>query len=98
MTLISGTALIRRGWLKSYWDKRDRARDLARQYQAMREECPLVLADLARFCCAFDSTFDENRDVTLLNTGKREAWLHIEAMQGLEPADLEHLREETERE
>lgn len=98
MRLISEARVITRHWLQNFWQRRARARELARQYEAMKEACPLVLADISRFCLAHDSTFVQgDRDQSLMNVGKREAWLHIEEMLGLNNEDLAHLKEETDR-
>lgn len=98
MKTLTEARAIAIAWLQNYWQPRGRARELGRQYGAMREECPLVLADLKRFCCDDDSTFVQGEpDTTLINQGKREVWLHIKEMLGLDHEDLEHLKEETER-
>ena len=94
---ITEPRAIARAWLASFWPLRSRARELGRQYQALSEECPKVLADLARFCLAFDSTHvQDDAELSQINVGKREVWLHIQEMMGLDPSDLQHLKEETE--
>jgi hypothetical protein len=98
MRRISEARAIARGWLQNFWQPRGRAGELARQYETFKEACPLVLADLSRFCLAHDSTFVQgDADQSLLNVGKREVWLHIQEMRALTDEDLQHLKEETER-
>jgi len=98
MSSISEARAICRAWLATWWRTRHRARELLRQYDALKTECPAVLADLSRFCLAHDSTFvQDDPELSQINVGKREAWLHIQEMLGLDAGDLAHLKEETER-
>lgn len=94
---ITPAKLVARAWLASWWPFRSQARALAVEYAAAKDQFPLMVADLARFCCAFETTFDaDSKDVSLVNVGKREAWLHFQEMAHLEPEDLRHLQERTE--
>lgn len=94
---ISSRKAIVRGWLANNWPRRSKAREVARQYRAMLESCPDAVADLLNFCCAYDSTMGETPDATLVNTGKREAALHLINMSKIEPADLRQLEERTDQ-
>ena len=47
-----------------------------------------VLADLARFCRATESTFHDNERVQSKLDGRREVWLRIAAHLNLPPDDL----------
>jgi hypothetical protein len=83
-------------WLAAWWGYR-RAPEVVRQYQVMREICPEAMADLARFCLAFDNTFDpDNAHASDRNQGKREVWLYLEAMTDLDWHDLQVLKQKTE--
>lgn len=74
-------------WMAGYWP--GRSRELARQYAVMAEQCPLVVADLARRCHAFDDVYagqvdnegavPPDRD-TFIAIGRRQVWLHIHSM------------------
>lgn len=94
---ISARKAIVRAWLANNWPWRAKARDVARQYRAMFESCPDAVADMLNFCCAYDSTVGDTPDATLINTGKREAALHLITMSKLTPADLRHLEERTDQ-
>jgi hypothetical protein len=98
MKWISAAQAILRTWLANRYATRGQAREVARQYRAMFESCPAAVADLLTFCCAFDSTIGETQDATLVNTGKREAALHLQNMARLTPDDLRHLQERTDHE
>jgi hypothetical protein len=94
---ITPARLMARAWLASWWPFRSQARALAVEYAAAKDQFPLMVADLARFCCASDTTYDsENPHQSDVNQGKREAWLHFQEMAHLEPEDLRHLQERTE--
>lgn len=47
-----------------------------------------VLADLAKFCRANKSTFDENDRVSLILQGRQEVWLRIQHHLRLSPEQL----------
>jgi len=83
-------------WVKSWWPRRGRS--LVQDYHAAMAEYPLVFADIARAACAFDSTIGPDRDLTLVNTGKREVWLHIAAMGKLDADRLRSLEQEPDNE
>lgn len=91
---VSPAAAAARAWLTSWWPKR--ARTVAQEYAAARDEYPLMFADMARAGCAFDSTIGPDRDTTLVNTGKRELWLHIAAMTEFDADSLRRLEQETD--
>lgn len=98
MTMITEARAIARSWLQNFWQRRARARELARQYQALREECPYVLADLSRFCLAHDTTHVQgDPEQSQINVGRRDVWLHIQEMMTLNNEDLQRLKEETEQ-
>lgn len=56
-----------------------------------------VLADLARFCRANKSTFNENDRAHVLAEGRREVWLRINQHLRLSEPDLWRLVEEGEQ-
>jgi hypothetical protein len=71
----------------------DRARAVAQAYReklgARDEAARLILADLARYCRAGQSSFvagDPHQ--TAFNEGARDAYLHVAEMIGLGPEDL----------
>lgn len=98
MDLLTPAKETVRAWLASWWPFRPAAEALGREYAALYEECPRVLADLKRFCCGDDSTHvPGDPETSLINVGKREVWLHIQNMAELKPDDLRHLKERTER-
>jgi hypothetical protein len=89
---------IARVWLQNFWQNRARARELARQYETFYEACPLVVADLSRYCLAHDTTHVQgDPEQSQINVGRRDVWLHIKEMLGLDDEDVQHLKEETER-
>ena len=47
-----------------------------------------VLADLAAFCRANESTFHENPRIAAMLDGRREVWLRIQQHLNLAPSDL----------
>lgn len=47
-----------------------------------------VLADLAKFCRANESTFDEDHRVHAVLEGRREVWLRISQHLNLSPEEL----------
>lgn len=97
MILTPGKA-VAIGWLQNWWRHRSRAERVAVEYQEMQTDKPLVLADLARFCNAFDSCLDEeSQRRTDANLGRQEVWLHIVEMMNLDPVDLQNLKEVTEQ-
>lgn len=48
----------------------------------------IVLADLARFCRAHESTFHENARAHALAEGRREVWLRLQNHLRLSPDEL----------
>lgn len=98
MRRISAAVAVARQWLADNWYYRDRAREVMRQYRAMQESCPLALADILNFACAFSSTEMGDAYATGVATGKREVALHLQTMMKLTPEDLRHLQERTDRE
>jgi hypothetical protein len=52
----------------------------------------LVLADLARFCRATETTFDANERAHALKEGRREVWLRIQEHLQLSDDDLWNLK------
>jgi hypothetical protein len=52
------------------------------------EQAKVVLADLAKFCRATDSTFDPNERTHALLEGRREVWLRISNHLSLTPDQL----------
>lgn len=93
---ISEASAAARVWLSQYWPKK--ARTVLQEYAAARTEYPLMFADMARAGCAFDSTIGPTPDMTLINTGKRELWLHIATMTNLDADDLRAIEQETDHE
>ncbi len=93
---VSPAAEAATAWVKSWWPRRAKA--VAQEYAEAFEQYPLMFADIARAGCAFDSTIGADKDTTLINTGKRELWLHIAAMTKLDPDDLGQLEQETDHE
>ncbi len=56
-----------------------------------------VLVDLAKFCRAFESTFNKDERATLVLEGRREVWLRIQSFLKLsedELYELHHLKNE----
>lgn len=47
-----------------------------------------VLADIAKFCCAFDTTAAGSDRDTFLNEGKRLVWLRIQKHLNFTPEEL----------
>jgi hypothetical protein len=83
--------------LAAWWPAGRRARELARQYKAMQEVCPLAVADLLRASLMFNDVHAPGDDShTMINIGRRQMGLHLTAMQNLTSEDLEHLRKETD--
>ena len=98
MKRLTEARAIARTWLANFWERRARARELARQYEAFYEACPLVVADLSRFCLAHDTTHVQgDPEQSQINVGRRDVWLHIKEMLGLDDEDVQHLKEETDR-
>lgn len=83
-------------WITGLWRPGIR-KEVLRQYSAAREDLPLMVADLARVCCAFDSTIGATPEQTLILTGKREVWLDFCAKANLSPDDLGAIEQETDR-
>lgn len=95
-SLTAARAFIQ-AWAASWWHTEAQVEAVALDYVAMAEAHPRAMADLSRFCCAHDSTFDAvSERQTLINEGKREVWLHIQAWADMTPADVAALKEETE--
>ncbi len=82
--------------LATWWPRR-RRREVARQYRAMHEQFPLVVADMMRAGLMFDDTFVAG-DVGMrdYNAGRRSLALHVAAMIDLRPEEMAALKEETE--
>jgi len=98
MKRLTEARAIARVWLQNFWQRRARARELARQYEALKEACPLVVADLSRYCLAHDTTHVQgDPEQSQINVGRRDVWLHIQEMLDLNHEDLQQLKEETER-
>lgn len=89
-------------FLASWWPRRAKAEELARQYEAARADYPLVFADLARFCNAGDSVLEKSpdgridTDATTASAAMRDVWLHVQEMAKIDEGDLSNLLEETE--
>jgi hypothetical protein len=95
--VISEARAVVLGWLEEMWGGRRRAARVADQYRMMVSRHPDALADLACFCCAHDTTYVQgDRDLTLINTGKREVFLHIQNAAGLTSRDLKLLKDRLE--
>ncbi|MCB9949170.1 MAG: hypothetical protein H6842_15315 [Rhodospirillaceae bacterium] len=93
--MLSGTGWLRRTWAGG-------AADVAAAYR--RQLAPddaaarLVLADLARLCCATQSSVvPGDPQGTAFNEGKRAVWLHVQDMLALRPERLTELMERSER-
>lgn len=96
MKQITAAMAVIRAWGAAYWGGRN-ASEVARQYrvaaEVLRRDCPLVLADFARFCLAFDTTFDEtSAQLSARNQGRREAWLFLKAAFDVGDDDLEAIK------
>lgn len=50
--------------------------------------CDQVLADLAKFCRAEESTFDPDARIHAVHEGRREVWLRIQRHLRLTPTQL----------
>lgn len=85
-----------RNFLANWWPSRARAETLLVEYGALEEVSPNVLADLARFCNAGDSSLSPDPLRLAANEGRREVWLHIRAMARLDESDTDNLLERTE--
>lgn len=46
------------------------------------------MKDLSKFCFAFETTADPNRDLSLIKQGRREVWLRIQQNLHLSPEEL----------
>ena len=87
------------GWLRRTWSSG--AGEVAAAYR--RRLAPddaagrLVLADLARLCCATQSSVvPGDPHGTAFNEGKRAVWLHIQDMLALAPERLSELMERSD--
>lgn len=49
---------------------------------------PGVLADIAKFCCAFETTASASDRDTFMNEGKRLVWLRIQKHLNFTPEEL----------
>lgn len=77
--------------MKEYWEKLRLALMRRRhQYQLVFRSLPgeYVLADLARFCRAHESTFHDNERVQSKLDGRREVWLRIANHLNMSPTEL----------
>lgn len=92
---VSEAISLARLWLAQNWPKKKRT--VLQEYAAARAEYPLMFADMARYGCAFDSTIGPTPEITLINTGKRELWLHIATMTDLDADDLRAIEQETDQ-
>jgi len=96
MRLTAVRAMVR-GWLLAVYRHRFRAGEVVSDYKAVAKDHALFVADLARFCCVFDSTYDaDNPDTIKLNEGKRLVWLHFQAMAQVQLEDLPQIQRRTE--
>lgn len=85
-------------WLANTWTP-ERAADVAGAYRiALGRESPtgaLVLADLARYCHALETTFVAGDPcATALNEGRRDVLNHVLELIGLTPDDFTQLTQE----
>lgn len=100
--MLSAERATARVWLLQYWPKASKAQALLREIgevferKVLGRSDTLVLADLARFCNAGDTSLDENPLRMAANEGRREVWLHLKAMYGLGEDDVNSLLERTE--
>ena len=67
-------------WLEAYEKARSFIFRRQKAYQLAfdTETGKMVLADLAKFCRAHESTFHPNADVSRQLDGRREVWLRIQ--------------------
>lgn len=75
------------GWLMAQWGARRSARVQAAYRRVFRgEDAEMVLADLAAFTKASESTFVAGSpDLSAHFEGARRVWLHIASMLDLDP-------------
>lgn len=100
MRKITAAMAVVRAWIAAIWPWHE-AQELARQYKVaaalLRQQCPLVLADLAKFGLANDTTFDDaNPHLSSRNQGRREFWLYLQAAFALSDEDLAAIKYATE--
>lgn len=100
--MLSPERASARIWLANWWPRRARAESLLREIaevfarKKLTRADTLVLADLARFCNAGDTSLDESVVRMGANEGRREVWLHLRALFGLSEDDTDQLLAETE--
>ena len=92
--MLSGAVWLRRMWTGQAGDVAAAYRErLGPEDAAAR----LVLADLARLCCAADSSVvPGDPQGTAFNEGKRAVWLHLQDMLALAPDRLTELMERSD--
>lgn len=94
--IVTPERLTIRAWLASWWPWKSHAKSVALEYAQAKEKLPDMMADLARFCCAFDTVAGDTAEQTMQNVGKHQVWIHIVEMANLQPEDIAHLQERTE--
>jgi len=74
-------------WFRYRWT-RD-GRETLRQYRSLKTLAPLVLADLAARCHAFEDVYDPDGGdaATYMAIGRRQVWLHLRSLANLDDDD-----------
>jgi len=97
MKSISEAKVVILNWLQEMWRSHGKASRVSAEYRLLLKTAPLAMADLALYCCVHDSVFVQgDRDLTIYNAGRRDAFLHIQHAAGLSPVDLKLLKDRTE--
>lgn len=103
---MSGKAVV--AWLAMKWRRPRRQHAVAGAYRAVfgpgRGSGDLILADLAEFCNANQTSVERSADgridpqQTHVNEGMRLVYLHIREMAGLRPDELPDMEERNDGE
>ena len=78
-------------WLRAIWRNRQKRQDLIGQYQALRAQSPLVLADISQRGLLYSDIDAPSDKQVFINIGRRELALEILQLANISPEKAKEL-------